>query len=238
MGDAYYYICCMKKLLLFFPVAILAACGDTEPQQAANANDTMQTAPPADPMPPPDDMDTSTTGLGPHLGSMVDGEYITGNDEIVGYYELVSIQEGSYPQFILEARTAQGNTQSFFLNTLEYRGSTIAELTDTPNRKVKIAYWVRYQNNVARILAGDVEVEAHEEVQPEPQFEQVTGILVAEELSKDNEMSAFVVAKDDGTQVYFPYIVTKELAAHNGEEVTVYYAADAETVISYIKVLE
>lgn len=228
----------MKKLLLFLPIALLTACGDTEPQQAADPVDTMQTAPPADPMPQPDDMDTSTTGLGPHLGSVIDGEYITGNDEILGYYELVGIQEGHYPQFILEAKTAQGTIQSFFLNTLEYKGSTIAELTDTPNRKVKIAYWVRYQNNVARILAGDVEVESHEEVQPEPKFEQVTGILVAEEQSKDNEMNAFVVAKDDGTQVYFPYNVTKELAAHNGEEVTVYYATETETVISYIKVLE
>lgn len=227
----------MKKLFLLFPIFILAACGDPEPPQATDRTDTLKTAPPADPL-PVEDLDTSTTGLGPHLGEVIDGEYIAGDDEVVGYYELLSIQEGSYPQFLVEAKTAQGATQSFFLNTLQYRGSTIAELTDTPGQKVKIAYWVRYQNNVARILAGQAEVEVHEEVQPEPQFEQITGILVAEEVSKDNEMGAFVVAKDDGTQIYFPYYVTPNLTAHNGEVVTVYYSAEAEMVISYIRVLK
>ena len=232
------YLCCMRKLLYLLPIVMMTACGDTDPQQAADHNDTLKTAPPADPMPMPDDVDTSTTGLGPALGDVVDGEYVPGTDEVVGYYELLNIQEAGYPQFSIEVSNARGDRQTFYLNAREYKGSSITDLSDSTKRKVKIAYWVRYQNNVAKILSGQDELVSHEEVQPEPEFEKATGILVADEIATGDAMSMFVIAKQDGTQIYFPYHVTQMLTAHNGEEVTVYYTAEAEPVISYIHTVE
>lgn len=157
------------------------------------------------------------------------------DDEIREFGRLTEIEDGAYPMFSLnlefpERQTTEGFSLNIESISLDIEGlmamkGQYATIYDTSDEEPDI-YDIHRE---CESLLGEYAIDINEA------DKEITGILSgAASISNGDLPDEITITAGDGTEVTFKCFISDEVAAANGDEVTVFYATKYVNNVTYI----
>ncbi|MCE7991043.1 MAG: hypothetical protein HEP71_03650 [Roseivirga sp.] len=171
--------------------------------------------------------------------SETSGEREPTDEEIREYGILTSIEDAPYPMFSIDVEFPEREMKMSFLFNVEESPLDMTELLEMKGKYATIYYTSDGEPDIYDIhrecesLLGEDAIDINEADQ------EITGIVSGAESQTTGDLpDELTITSRDGTKMTFQCFITEEMAAANGEEVTVFYRVHYRNTITYLKASE
>lgn len=171
--------------------------------------------------------------------SETSGEREPTDEEIREYGILTSIEDAPYPMFSIDVEFPEREMKMSFLFNVEESPLDMTELLEMKGKYATIYYTSDAEPDIYDIhrecesLLGEDAIDINEADQ------EITGIMSGAESETTGDLAdELTITSSDGTAITFQCFITEEMAAANGDEVTVFYRLHYSNRITYIRVSE
>lgn len=166
---------------------------------------------------------------GPEVRALAEGE-----KRIDGM--VISVEDGGYPLFNLTIDPAEADPLTLTLNDADadLGGASPSEFA---GKESVVYYRTVTENSLMDLRQGE------QSLMPEAvagdQASTVTGVLSGAEAPSGGDLPDVITVTDaSGAATEFPYFITPEIVAANGQEVTALYVPSDRDLVTYIRAAE